>query len=176
MKKIDLGEIYTIFEEIKELILAQSKSYRRIQSEMEQPDLSAIGKLSGKLDIAIEEIRNPFRVEHHHVFSITSNKVFYGMLGLCFICLVFSFIVFRQKKVIANYRDNDLKYRYVQMQGEISPTGVINLDIIFKNRKDSVRVIRKQVIEKSKQLEQVRVKEQEAEQLKREAESLKYSK
>lgn len=47
MKKIDLGEIYTIFEEIKELILAQSKSYRRIQSEMEQPDLSAIGKLSG---------------------------------------------------------------------------------------------------------------------------------
>ena len=183
MKKIDLGEIYTIFEEIKELILAQSKSYRRIQSEMEQPDLSAIGKLSGKLDIAIEEIRNPFRVEHQHVFSITSNKVFYGMLGLCFICLVFSFIVFRQKKVIANYRDNDLKYRYVQMQGEISPTGVINLDIIFKNRKDSVRVIRKQVeqhektvIEKSKQLEQVRLKEQEAEQLKREAESLKYSK
>ena len=94
--------------------------------------------------------------------------------------MVVSFIVFRQKKVIANYRDNDLKYRYVQMQGEISPTGVINLDIIFKNRKDSVRVIRKQVeqhektvIEKSKQLEQVRLKEQEAEQLKREAESLK---
>ena len=27
MKKIDLGEIYTIFEEIKELILAQSKAY-----------------------------------------------------------------------------------------------------------------------------------------------------
>lgn len=46
-----------------------------------------------------------------------------------------------------------------------------------------MRVIRKQVeqhektvIEKSKQLEQVRLKEQEAEQLKREAESLKYSK
>ena len=139
MKKIDLGEIYTIFEEIKELILAQSKSYRRIQSEMEQPDLSAIGELSGKLDKAIEEIRNPSRVEHHHVFSITSNKVFYGMLGLCFICLVFSFIVFRQKKVIANFRDNDLKYRYIQMKGGVSHIELMELDSIFEHNRDSVK-------------------------------------
>ena len=84
--------------------------------------------------------------------------------------------------MIANYRDND-QNTDMSDAGRNLPYGVINLDIIFKNRKDSVRVIRKQVeqhektvIEKSKQLEQVRLKEQEAEQLKREAESLKYSK
>lgn len=139
MKKIDLGEIYTIFEEIKDLILAQSRSFRRIQSELEQPDLSSIGELSGKLDKAIEEIRNPSRVEHHHVFSITSNKVFYGMIGLCFICLVFSFIVFHQKKVIANYRDNDLKYRYIQMKGGVSHIELMELDSIFEHNRESIK-------------------------------------
>jgi phosphoenolpyruvate synthase/pyruvate phosphate dikinase len=55
------------------------------------------------------------------------------------------------------------------MQGEITPAGVIILDSIFENRRDSVRVIRKQVgqyekavIGKAKRLEQARLKEQEA--------------
>lgn len=98
-------------------------------------------------------------------------------------CLFLFFIVFHQRKEITTFKDNDLKYRYIQMQGEITPAGVVALDSIFENRRDSVRVIRKQVvqhekavIEKAKRLEQARLMEQEAEQLKREAESLKYSK
>ena len=142
-----------------------------------------IDKLSGKLDEAIREIHKTVRTDHHHIFSIASSKVFYGMIGLCIMCLFLFFIVFHQRKEITIFKDNDLKYRYIQMQGEITPAGVIALDSIFENRRDSVRVIRKQVvqhekavIEKAKRLEQARLMEQEAEQLKREAESLKYSK
>lgn len=53
--------------------------------------------------------------------------------------------MFYQRKEIIIYKDNDLKYRYVQMQGEITPTGLIKLDSIFDNKRDSVKIIRKYV-------------------------------
>lgn len=65
-------------------------------------------------------------------------------------CLFFILTAFYQRKEIATYKDNDLKYRYIQMQGEISPAGVITLDSIFENRRDSVRIIRRQVIQHEK--------------------------
>ncbi len=183
MKNIEINEIYTLFEEIRELVKSGSRNNTPIQSEIELPGLSGIDELSGKLDEAIREIHKPVRTDHHHIFSIASSKVFYGMIGLCIMCLFLFFIVFHQRKEITTFKDNDLKYRYIQMQGEITPAGVVALDSIFENRRDSVRVIRKQVvqhekavIEKAKRLEQARLMEQEAEQLKREAESLKYSK
>ncbi|HCM21943.1 MULTISPECIES: hypothetical protein [Proteiniphilum] len=134
MKNIEINEIYTLFEEIRGLIKAGSRNNNPIQPDIELPDLSAIDELSGKLDEAIGEIRKPVRTEHHHIFSIASSKIFYGMIGLCIICLFFIIIVFYQRKEIATYKDNDLKYRYVQMQGEITPAGVISLDSIFENR------------------------------------------
>jgi len=183
MKNMEINEIYTLFEEIRELIKVGSRNNTPIQPEIELPDLLAIDELLGKLDEAIEEIRKLVRTEHHHIFSIASSKVFYGVIGLCIMCLFFILTVFYQRKEIATYKDNDLKYRYIQMQGEITPAGVIALDSVFENRRDSVKMIRKQVqyhekviIEKAKRLEQARLKEQEAEQLKKEAESLKYSK
>ncbi len=176
MKNIDINEIYTLFEEIRELIKAGSKNNNLIQPQIDLPDLSAIDGLSEKLDKAIGEIRKPVRTEHHHIFSIASNKIFYGVIGLCIVCLFLLFTVFTLRKENATNKDNDLKYRYIQMQGEIIPTGVFNLDSIFENRRDSVRMIRKQVeqhektvIEKAKRLERVRLKEQEAERLKEEA-------
>ncbi|MDD3105503.1 MAG: hypothetical protein PHZ01_05330 [Bacteroidales bacterium] len=180
---MEINEIYTLFEEIRELIKVGGRNNTPIQPEIELPDLLAIDELLGKLDEAIEEIRKLVRTEHHHIFSIASSKVFYGVIGLCIMCLFFILTVFYQRKEIATYKDNDLKYRYIQMQGEITPAGVIALDSVFENRRDSVKMIRKQVqyhekviIEKAKRLEQARLKEQEAEQLKKEAESLKYSK
>jgi len=180
MKNLEINEIYTLFEEIRELVKAGSKNNAPIQPKIELPDLSAIDELSGKLDEAIGEIRKPVRTEHHHIFSIASSKVFYGMIGLCIMCLFFILTIFHQRKEITTYKDNDLKYRYIQMEGEITPAGIIALDSIFKNQRDSVRMIRKQVeqyekavIEKAKRIEQARMKEQEEEQLRRDAEKVK---
>jgi hypothetical protein len=145
MKNIDVNEVYTLFEEIRELVKSGNKNNNPIQPEIELPDLSAIDELSDKLDEAIGEIRKPVRTEHHHIFSIASNKIFYGVIGLCIMWLFLFFTAFNQRKQITTYEDNDLKYRYIQMQGEITPAGVIALDSIFDNRRDSVRMIRKQV-------------------------------
>ncbi|MCK9435927.1 MAG: hypothetical protein PHE35_06765 [Bacteroidales bacterium] len=165
MKNIEINEIYTLFEEIRELVKAGNRNNTPVQPKIELPDLSGIDELSDKLDEAIEEIRKPVRTEYHHIFSIASSKVFYGMIGLCIMCLFLILAVFYQRKEITTYKDNDLKYRYVQMQGEISPAGVISLDSIFENRRDSVKIISKQVeqhekaiIEKAKRLEQARFK------------------
>ena len=116
MKNIEINEIYTLFEEIRELVKSGSRNNTPIQSEIELPGLSGIDELSGKLDEAIREIRKPVRTEHHHILSIASSKVFYGMIGLCMMCLFLIFTVFYQRKEIATHKDNDLKYRYVQMQ------------------------------------------------------------
>ena len=66
------------------------------------------------------------------------------------------------------------------MQGEITPAGLICLDSIFDNRRDSVKMIRQQVkqyekavFEEAKRLEKAWLKEQKAERLKKEAEKLK---
>lgn len=177
---MEINEIYTLFEEIRELIKVGSRNNTPIQPEIELPDLLAIDELLGKLDEAIEEIRKPVRTEHHHIFSIASSKVFYGVIGLCIMCLFFILTVFYQRKEIVTYKDNDLKYRYVRMQGEITPAGVVTLDSTFENRRDSVRIIRKHVeqhekvvIEKAKRLERARLKEQEAGRLRQEADKLK---
>jgi len=186
MKNIEISEVYTLFEEIRELVKAGNKSnatIQTIQPRIELPDLSALDELSDKLDEAIGEIRKPIRTEHHHIFSIAFNKIFYGVIGLCVVCLFLLFTVFNQRKEIATYKDNDLKYRYVQMQGEITPAGVISLDSIFENRRDSLNMIRQQVgqhekavIEKAKRLERARLKEQEADRLREEAKKLKRGK
>ena len=181
MKNKDVNEIYTLFEEIREIVKAGNSNSAPTQPEI--LGLSAIDELSGKLDEAIREIRKPVRTEYHHIFSIASSKVFYGMIGLCIMCLILFFIVFYQQKEITTYKDNDLKYRYVQMQGEITPAGVIILDSIFENRRDSVRMIRKlvkqhekAVIEKTRRLERARLKELEAEQLRQDVENFKHKK
>lgn len=145
MKNLDINEIYTLFEEIRELVKAGSKNNNPIKPEIELPALSAIDELSYKLDEAIGEIRKPVKTEHHHIFSIASGKMFYGVIGLCIMCLFFLFTVFSQRKEIVTYKDNDLKYRYIQMQGEIASAELISLDSIFDNRRDSVKIIRKQV-------------------------------
>ncbi len=180
MKNIDVNEIYTLFEEIRELVKAGSKNNNPIQPEIELPDLSAIDELSYKLDKAIEEIRKPVKTEHHHIFSIASSKIFYGVIGLCIMCLLLILTALYQRKEITIYKDNDLKYRYIQMQGEITPAEVIALDRVFEDRRDSVRIIRQQVeqlekaiIEKANRLERARLKEQEAGRLREEADKLK---
>ena len=180
MKIIDINEIYTLFEEIQELVKAGNRNNTTIQPEIELPDLSAITELSYKLDETIGEIRKPVRTEHYHIFTIASGKVFFGVITICTALLIILFVIYDQRKEIFTYRDNSLKYRYIQMQGEITPAGLINLDSIFENRRDSVKKIRQQVeqyeeavIEKAKRLERARLKEQEAGRLREEADKLK---
>lgn len=184
MKNIEVNEVYTLFEEIKGLIKkGNSNNSAVVRPEVSMSDLSVISELTGKLDETIREVRKPVRMEHHHIFSIASSKVFVGVIGIGIICLFCLFMIFHQRAEIATYKDSDLKYRYVKMQGEIMHQELDRLETVFDSKRDSVKIIRKRVtqyekalIEEAKRLEKARLKEQQAERLKREAETLKHGK
>ena len=70
--------------------------------------------------------------------------------------------------------DEDLKFHYIQMQGETTPETPSRLENIFESKSDGAKIIRKQVVsyeknlmEEIKLLNKARLKEQEAEQLKK---------
>ncbi|MDL2245894.1 hypothetical protein LJC54_10400, partial [Parabacteroides sp. OttesenSCG-928-J18] len=178
------NEVYTLFEEIKKLIKkGNDNTPTVIQPEIELPDLSVINELTDKLQEIIEEVRKPVKTECHHIFSIASNKIFFSVIGMGVALLVCMFMIYYQREGIASYKDNDLKYRYVKMQGEITSDEVRRLENIFDCKRDSVRIIQKQVeqyekavLAEARRLEQARLKEQEAERLRREAENLKQNK
>lgn len=78
--------------------------------------------------------------------------------------------------------DNDLKYRYMKMKGDISPELIVELEEIFTINRDAERI--KQMrndVEKYEQtilrqaalIEQARLKAQEAEQLSAKAKQIR---
>ncbi|GEM_PF-1200284 len=181
MRNIEINEVYTLFEEIKKLIKkGNDNTPTVVQPEIELPDLSFINDLTGKLQETIEEVRKPAKTECHHTFSIASNKIFFSVIGMGVALLVCMFVIYYQREEIAICKDNDLKYRYVNMQGAATPNDIESLENAFHYNRDSVKIIRRQVeqyekavFEEAKRLEQARLKEQEAERLRREAENLK---
>ncbi|NLX80348.1 MAG: hypothetical protein GXZ03_02140 [Proteiniphilum sp.] len=171
MSRIDINEIYTLFEEIKELIKSKEGNNTEVK-EIELPDLSAITALSDKLDRTIEQVSKPISTEHRHVFSFASSKTFIGVIVLGVMCILSLFTVIYKQKEADSLKDNDLKYRYIHMMGEATPSLLISLDSIFKYNTNSVKDIRKDVVsyekavvERAKRLEKARIKELEAEKL-----------
>lgn len=84
MKTIDINDVYTLFEEIKELLIKKDnrKSQPIPQPEIKMPDVSAIKGLSDKLDETIKEVRKPTKAEHHHIIRIASQKVLFTIISL----------------------------------------------------------------------------------------------
>jgi len=156
--------VYILFEELKKQLKQVSENSTPVtQPQIEMPDLSVISDLTAKLDEVINEIRKPVKTEHHHVFHIASNKIFFSVIGVSVALLISLFAIYYQRKEISTYRDNDLKYRYVKMVGETTPKKLSTLENVFENKRDSVKVIRKQVeqyekavIEETKRLEKAR--------------------
>ncbi|MDR2084881.1 MAG: hypothetical protein LBP67_07795 [Bacteroidales bacterium] len=166
MGNMKIEEVYTLFEEIKELLEDRDKNTTIIQPEIEIPDLSAMNLLVNKLEKTIEEIHKPIKTEHRHIISIASNKVFYGFIGILVSIFICFFVIYNQWGTIHSYKDNDLKYRYIKTQGETTPEILYNLENIFENNRDSAKIIskyikqyEKSVIEEAKRLEKVRLKE-----------------
>ena len=90
-----------------------------------------------------------------------------------------SYIVGEQRRNISQYRENDLKYRYVKMQGQTNEENLYRLERQFRNG-DSIKNIRKQVEkyeelvkEQAERMERARRNSEEMEKLQKEAESLK---
>ena len=109
-------------------------------------------------------------MEHHHRhtidFDIHSNWFFFSWIGLAIVVSVLFWALADQQETINQFKENDLKYRYIRMQGQTNEENLYRLEQLFQNN-DSIKIVRKQV-ERYEEL----VKEQ-AERLERDSENNK---
>lgn len=100
---------------------------------------------------------------------------------------LFSSVCYNVYQFSANSRlsNNDIKFRYIKAFGEITSENLLKLETIFeyepdKQKQRSIRRMiedhEQRVEQRARDLEQARLKEAQAEQLRKEAESIKQKK
>jgi len=171
---------------ILEILKRQEQNLKQIQKSLinmgqtptTEVDLEKVAELSqqlrtsiAKVDEVIEVARKPVVSQKKFTIEILSKStitIFIGMIVV--ITLLFVKLYFETRP---NYdqRDNDLKYRYIKMKGEASPTQIEELENIFEINRDNKRIEQmwedvtqfEDAVQKKALLdEQVRLKAQEA--------------
>ena len=153
--------------------------------KLQEPHHQELKTQFDRIEQALSEsqtVKQPNKITHRHTLNFEGK---YGIIGVIFsvVALFVSLsVIDHQRETIARLRDNDLKYRHIQMRGAATPADIERLRNVFDwNRNpDSIKLIRKQVeqyerliqegIEKS---ERARLNNAEAERLKKAAETVK---
>ena len=123
--------------------------------------------------------------KHLHSVELKSSKVVVALVSLGVALLVS--ISYNIYQFTANGRlsDNDIKFRYIKAFGEITPENLLKLETIFeyepdKQKQRSIRQMveehEQRVEQRARDLEQARLKEVQAQQLRQEAERIKQKK
>jgi hypothetical protein len=179
--KMNSSNVYEMFEEVKELGIQIKNKLMETPSmpKQESMDVTAVTDLTERLETVIEEVRKPVKHEHQHIIEIGSSRVFLSMVVMVVTILGLSFAIGNQRETISQYRNNDLKYRYIKMQGKMDEENIYRLERQLEY-KDSVAIIRKQVEkyeelvrEQAERIERARREADEVEKLRKETELLK---
>ncbi|GHU09077.1 hypothetical protein FACS189431_6510 [Alphaproteobacteria bacterium] len=139
---MDTSAVFELFETINNKLDKQTN----VSVEPTQIDLSAVNAMAERFENVIGEVPKPTRVEHQHrhTIDIASSKVFLSMIVIVLVILGLSYFIGEQRRSISQYKDNDLKYRYIKMQGQTHEENLYWLEQQFKYG-DSIKIIRKQV-------------------------------
>lgn len=123
--------------------------------------------------------------KHLHMIELKSSKVVIALVSLG--VSLFGSVSYNVYQFTENNRlsDNDIKFRYIKAFGEITPENLLKLETIFeyepdKQKQRSLRRMveehEQRVAQRARDLEQARLKEAQADQLRKEAESIKQKK
>jgi hypothetical protein len=142
-------------------------------------DWAIVKTITERFEDVIREARKPMKVEHHHKIEIASNWVFLSLVGMGLMILGLSYSIGNQRQTISQYKDNDLKYRYIKMQGQTNDENLYRLEQQFKYN-DSIKIIHKQVeryeelvCEQAERIERAKANDKEMNELQRKADSVK---
>jgi uncharacterized membrane protein YhiD involved in acid resistance len=140
--KMDVSEVFAMFETVNSKLDKQPKK----EVEPVQVDLSAINGMTEQLESIITEVQKPTKVQnlHRHTIDIGSNWFFLSWVVLVVMIFVLFWVLANQRQTISQYKENDLKYRYIKMQGQTNEENLYRLENQFKYN-DSINIIRKQV-------------------------------
>ncbi|MDR1543085.1 MAG: hypothetical protein LBS50_01490 [Prevotellaceae bacterium] len=108
--------------------------------------MTDINTVTERLENVIEEVKKTNIIEHqqHCTIDIRSNWFFLSWIALVIVILGLFWAIANQRQIISQYKENDLKYRYIKMHGEANRESIYRLEQQFKYG-DSIRIIRKQV-------------------------------
>lgn len=200
---VNSAEITTLIEKLQKVI--DQKQFTPEQIEELQENMAefagcALGKSFEKLDgdflkitdlinqigKKIEPLNVPqnFVIRREHAISLDfkNSKAAITMIVMSLVILLSVTGNVWQFTRNSQLRDNDLKYRYINMQGEANPENLLKLETVFtyNRNNDSIAVIRKRVEtyerlvkEQAEKIERARLNAKEAERLEREVESVK---
>lgn len=154
----------------------------KILTDLETKQTQKSEDIKSLLRATDEHIKDGIYYEKHHSFSIESPFIFWGFCGMFAMIVILAVALYFAKQPDYYRIDNDLKYRYIKMKGEISPDGISELENIFELNRDNdkIRQMRKDVesyedaVHKRAALaEQARLKEQAAKEQEDKAKSIK---
>ena len=191
MSKMDISAVFEMFETINSKLdkrmCVQPDQRVAIPTETVNVDIEAVVE---QLETLTEEIRNgktpalalseaEVKVEHRHTIDIASNMIFISLIVMFLMIMGLFFAVYEQRRTISQYKDSDLKYRYIKMQGQTDEENIYRLERQFRYG-DSIKIIRKQVEkyeeliqEQAERMERARRNSEEAERLLREVEMIR---
>lgn len=171
-QQVDLSELENHASLTNELI---KEGFQKQQEQLDE--------LGQKLE---KRQNKPLPVQKHlHTIELKSSKVVITLVSLAMALL--SSVCYNVYQFSANSRlnNNDIKFRYIKAFGEITPENLLKLETIFEYEPDKQkqRSLRRMVEEneqrveqRARELEEARLKESQAEQLRKEAESIKQKK
>jgi hypothetical protein len=174
---MDISTVYEMFEKINEKLNERADN----TVEPAQVDMTAIDILTERLENVIDEVRKPSTVkhQHHHTIDIRANWFFLSWVTLVIIILGLFWAIANQRQTISQYKESDLKYRYIKMRGETDEESIYRLEQQFQYG-DSIKILRKQVEkyeelvkEQAERLERAKQNSEEAEKLNMQKEKIK---
>jgi hypothetical protein len=178
--------ISAMFEEIKHDIKQIESKFIALENA-NPSDFSTVESRLDEWTEILQEIENNVkqpavqRHKHSHTIEVKSWWTVGFICGLCVLVFALIFLVGWQWQIINRFSDNGLKYRYIKTINGIAPDKLLELETIFEyNRNDAIiKELRRQVEEyewslkeQARKLEQARLKEAEAESLRKEADKL----
>ena len=191
----DSKALADIFQSICSEIEGMNKQIRKIgelvnlaHSDSEGDIISELTKIKGLLIQKVEAqpiLKTRFDKFRYWLKSYTGIDLSPSCLFICLetalivILMVVNSHILTEKRT---YRDNDLKYRYILMQGEATGENLEYLQSIFyrQDNRDMIRQIRDSVCDfeyrcqkQAEAIERSRLLQEQAEQLKQEAERIK---
>lgn len=193
----DLSTVSIMFEEIKQYLRkidARTSKQESIQptneNGLDKADIAELKEVIShseeRIVSGMEDTKQSFRnekrkVEHRISFDIKSSWVFVTMTGLILLLIIALCLFYKQWEQNGKLKDNDIKYRYVKAFNKADSVSIYKLEDIFVYNRDtkaikkirqSVEKHERDVADRAKRLEQAKIKEEEAEQLRKEAEEL----
>lgn len=191
----DLSTISVMFEELKQILKRIESNSTKQESSVKQDRISTsdlvniTNQVSQSEELIMQKLEQiehaqtaPKKVLHKVSIDITSSWVFITIMVIGLMLLISLFFHYKQREVISNLSDNDLKYRYVKAFNKADSVSIYKLEDIFeynrnskviKEIRQSVEQYEQEVIDRAKRMEEAKLKEEEAEKLQNEASKLK---